>query len=62
MWPWVLTIHVSNVKFLSQPDHMLYKFVNNTVRAHGHENHVLNKSMLGVESVKDAVCFFGKLY
>ena len=26
-----------NIKFLSQPDLMLYKFVNNTVRATGHE-------------------------
>ena len=37
MWPWVLPIHVWNMEFLSQPDLMLYKFVNNTVRAHGFE-------------------------
>ena len=41
---------------------MLYKFVDNTVRVHGHENHVFNKFLLGVELDKDAVCFFGKLY
>ena len=26
----------------SHPDLMLYKFVNNTVRAHGRKNHVFN--------------------
>ena len=30
------------MEFLSQPDLMLYKFVYNTVRAHGRENHVFN--------------------
>ena len=29
------------MEFLSQPDLMLYKFVNNTVRAHDRENHIL---------------------
>ena len=27
------------MEFLSQPDLMLYKFIYNTVRAHGRENH-----------------------
>ena len=49
------------MKFLSQPDLMPYKFVYNTVRAHGHENHVLTNFRLGVELVRDAVCFFGKI-
>ena len=33
--------HVLNMEFLSQPDLMLYKLVNNTVRAHDRENHIL---------------------
>ena len=37
MWPWVLPIHVSDLEFLSRPDLMLYKFVDNTLRVHGHE-------------------------
>ena len=41
MWPCVMSTHVWNMEFLLQPDLMLYKFVNNTVRAHGRENHVL---------------------
>ena len=45
---------------LSRPDLMLY-FVNNTVRAHGHEKHVFDY-FAGVELFKDAGCFFGKLY
>ena len=45
---------------LSQHDLKLYKFVNNTVRAHGRKNHVFNYFFAGVELVKDAVCFFGK--
>ena len=47
---------------LSQPDLMLCKFVYNTVRPHGRENHVLTNFRLGVELVREAVCFFGKLY
>ena len=62
MRSWVLPTHVSNMEFLSQPDLMLYKFVYNTVRAHGHENHVLSNFRLGVELVRDEVCFFEKLY
>ena len=42
--------------------HHLYKFVNNTVRTHGHENHVFITNFARVELVKDAICFFGKLY
>ena len=47
---------------LSQPDLMLYKVVNNTVRVHGREKSCFNYFLLGVELDKDAVCFFGKLY
>ena len=43
------------MEFLSQPDLMLYKFVYNTVRAHGRENHVLTNFRLRVELVRDAV-------
>ena len=50
------------MEFLSQPDLMLYKFVNSTVRAYGCENHVFNYFLLEVELDKDAECFFGKLY
>ena len=50
------------MEFLSQPDLMLYTFIYTTVRAHGHENHVLTNFCLGVELVRDAVCFFGKIY
>ena len=50
------------MEFLSQPDLMLYKFVCNTVSSHGRENHVLTNVCFGVELVRDAVCFFGKLY
>ena len=50
------------MEFLSQPDLMLYKFVYNPVRAHGRENHVLTNFRLGVELVRDAVCFFGNIY
>ena len=50
------------MELLSQPDLMLYKFVDNSVRVHGHENQVLNLFLLGVELDKDAVCFFGQLY
>ena len=49
------------MEFSSQPDLILYKFVYNTVRAHGRENHILTSFRLGVE-LRDAVCFFGKLY
>ena len=35
------------MEFLSQPDLMLYKFVYNTVRGHGRENHVFNKFSSG---------------
>ena len=62
MWPWVLPIHVRNLEFLSQPDLKLYKFVNNTVKSHGREKSRFNYFLLGVELVKDAVCFFGMLY
>ena len=41
---------------------MLYKFVNNILITQGSENHVFNYFLLGVELVKDAACFFGKLY
>ena len=61
MWPWVLPILVCNMEFLSQPDLMLYKFENNTLKAHARENDVFNNFLLGVELVKDAVCIFGKL-
>ena len=37
MWPGVLPIHVWNMEILSQPDFMVYKFENNTVKAHGRE-------------------------
>ena len=50
------------MEFLPQPDLMLYKFVYNTVRAHGRENHVLTNFRLGVELVRNAVCLFGKIY
>ena len=50
------------MELLSQPDLMLYKFVYNTVRAYGLENYVLTNFRLGVELVRDAVCFFGKIY
>ena len=45
------------MEYLSQPDLLLYKFVNNTVRAHGRENHVLTNFRQGVELVRDAACF-----
>ena len=38
------------------------KFVYDTMRARGHENHVFNYFCLGVELVRDAVCFFAKSY
>ena len=63
MWSWVLP-----TQFLSQSNMMLYKFVHNTVRALGRENHVfpnnyfLANFRLVVEFVRDAVCFFGKIY
>ena len=50
------------MEVLSQSDLMQCKFVYNTVRAHGHENLVVTYFCLGVELVRDAVCFFGKLY
>ena len=50
------------MKFLSQPNPMLYIFVNNTMRASGHENHVFNFFLSGVELVRDAECVFGKSY
>ena len=49
------------MEFLSQPDLMLYKFVCNIVRAHGRKNRVFNQFLFGGK-VRDAVCFFGKLY
>ena len=42
--------------------HHLYKFVNNNVRTHGHKNLVFITNLARVELVKDAICFFGKLY
>ena len=45
------------MEFLSQPNLMLYKFVYNTVRPHGLENHVLTIFRLEVDLVRDAVCF-----
>ena len=47
---------------LSQPYLMVYKFENNTVKAHGREISRFNNFLLGVELDKDAVCFFGKFY
>ena len=48
---------------LSQPDIMLYKFVNNTTRAHAPEKSSYFKYvLLVVELDKDAVCFFEKPY
>ena len=47
---------------LSQPDLMVCKFVYNTVRAHGLENHVFNQFSSGVELVRDATCLFEKSY
>ena len=41
---------------------MLYKFVDNTVRVHGHEKSRFWLISAGVELDKDAVCFFGKLH
>ena len=35
-------------------------FVYNMMRAHGCENHVLTNFRLGVELVRDAVCFFAR--
>ena len=60
----VMGVAYSCLKYedLSQPDPMLYKFVYNTMRARGHENHVLNYFLSGVELVRDAECFFGKSY
>ena len=49
------------IYFLSQPDIMLCKFVNNTARAHGHEKLRFNTFLLGVELVKDAVMFLWKV-
>ena len=40
---------------------MLYKFVNNTVRAHDRENSRFSLFLLGVEIVKYAVCFLESL-
>ena len=48
--------------FLSQPDLMVYKFENNTVKAHGREKSRFSNFLVGVELDNDAVCFFGKLY
>ena len=42
------------MEFLSQPDPMLYKFVNNSVSA---KITCFNKFSVGVELVKDAVSF-----
>ena len=39
---------------------MLNKFVYNTMRARGHENHVFNWICPGAELVRDDVCFFAK--
>ena len=50
------------MEFLSQPDLMVYELENNTVKAHGRENHVFNNFLMGVGLDKDAVCFFGKVY
>ena len=50
------------MEFLSQPDLILYKFVYNTMKARGRENHAFNKVSSGVELVRDAVCFVGKSY
>ena len=50
------------MEFLSQPDLMVYKFENNTVKAHGREKSRFNNFLLGVRLDKDAACFFGKLY
>ena len=50
------------MEFLSCSDPMLFKFINKTVRTHDYKNHVFNYFLLGIELVKDAVYFFGKLY
>ena len=50
------------MEFLSQPDLMVYKFENNTVKLMAAKNHVFNNILLGLELDKDAVCFFGNLY
>ena len=44
------------MEFLSQPDLILYKFVYNTMKALGRENHAFNKVSSGV--VKDACSMF----
>ena len=41
---------------------MLNIFVYNTMRARGHENHVLTIFLSGVELVRVAVCIFAKSY
>ena len=48
------------MEFLSQPDLMLYKFVYNTLRAHGRENHVFNLFSSGVELVTRCSMFLWK--
>ena len=40
---------------------MVYKFENNTVKAHGREKSRFKQLFAG-GNVKDAVCIFGKLY
>ena len=54
----------SSLKYevLSQLDLTINKFVYNTMRARGHENHVSTIFCMGVELVRDAVCFFAKSY
>ena len=50
------------MEFLSQPDLMVYKFENDTVKSYGHDKSRFNNFLLGVELDKGAACFFGKLY
>ena len=49
------------MEFLLQPDLMLHKFVYNTVRAMATKITFLTYFRTGVELIRDAVCFFGKL-
>ena len=42
MWPWLLPNHFYNLEFLSHPDLMLYKFVDNKAKVHGQEKSHFN--------------------
>ena len=50
------------MEILSRPDLRLQEFVFNTMRAYGRENINLAYFRQGIVLIRDAVCFFGKVY